>query len=699
MDEKEPSLLDYLKSIFACEPSRYQHYFKNSPIKNSETENTGTEEKKKSRKNNFRFPFFPLLAFVVALVAQFYLEPIRRNVITGILGYLVAAFLLFLYFWENRLISEKHSYEEKKLTFKISREIRIPFLFVATFFLAAAFWFFQDNRFTFLNVSLWLIGLILFVIAVWERKEEPHHPIKTIKKKIDIFFIFVVIVGIVSIFFRIYDLNEVPSEMFSDHAEKLLDVADVLDGKTSIFFERNTGREALQFYLTAAIIKLFHTGISFLSLKIGTVLAGLLTLPFIYLIGREVGGKWTGLASLFLAGVAYWPNVISRVALRYAFYPLFTATTFYFLIKGFRTQKRNDFLLAGLSLGLGLHGYSSARILPLVVSAVFLVYFLFLKKKQERRELIWVYILVALAAFFVFLPLFRYIIENPAMFSYRATSRLLPVEQKYPGNPILIFLTNFWKAMTMFFYDNGVIWVHSIPNRPALDIVSAALYFIGTSFAIVESIRKKNWLMIAILISIPLLLMPSILSLAFPSENPCLNRTGGAYVLTFVLAGYGWVQIANYFSGGQRNKERTLLLIGITLCCVFICSFQNYALVFRQYRQEYDLNAWNTSEIAKEIKRFSQNGGELGDAFVVPYPYWVDTRLVGINLGLPRKDYAIWPEDFAKIKQTAGAYLFIIKPEDSADLSLLQAMFPNSSLVTYQSKIPGKNFIEFFVQN
>jgi len=89
----------------------------------------------------------------------------------------------------------------------------------------------------------------------------------------------------------------------------------------------------------------------------------------------------------------------------------------------------------------------------------------------------------------------------------------------------------------------------------------------------------------------------------------------------------------------------------------------------------------------------------LGDAFVVPYPYWVDTRLVGINLGLPRKDYAIWPEDFAKIKQTAGAYLFIIKPEDSTDLSLLQAMFPNSSLVTYQSKIPGKNFIEFFVQN
>jgi len=45
----------------------------------------------------------------------------------------------------------------------------------------------------------------------------------------------------------------VPGEMFSDHAEKLLDVGDVLNGKLSIFFPRNSGREAIQMYLTAAV--------------------------------------------------------------------------------------------------------------------------------------------------------------------------------------------------------------------------------------------------------------------------------------------------------------------------------------------------------------------------------------------------------------------------------------------------------------
>jgi hypothetical protein len=55
------------------------------------------------------------------------------------------------------------------------------------------------------------------------------------------------------IFFRFYWLDRVPGEMFSDHAEKLIDVSDVLNGQAHVFFPRNTGREAIQMYLTAAV--------------------------------------------------------------------------------------------------------------------------------------------------------------------------------------------------------------------------------------------------------------------------------------------------------------------------------------------------------------------------------------------------------------------------------------------------------------
>jgi len=62
----------------------------------------------------------------------------------------------------------------------------------------------------------------------------------------------VVAVFALLVWFRFANLTGIPGEMVSDHAEKLLDVVDILNGQNSIFFPRNTGREALQFYLAAA---------------------------------------------------------------------------------------------------------------------------------------------------------------------------------------------------------------------------------------------------------------------------------------------------------------------------------------------------------------------------------------------------------------------------------------------------------------
>ena len=132
-------------------------------------------------------------------------------------------------------------------------------------------------------------------------------------------------------FFRFYQTASVPPEPFSDHAEKILDVYDVSQGQTTSSFPRNTGREALPDVLDLLIAKLFGTGLSFLSLKLGTAILGFLTLPFIYLLGKEIGGRRVGLFAFLLAGIGYWPNVISRVGLRFPLYPLFAAPTLLYL--------------------------------------------------------------------------------------------------------------------------------------------------------------------------------------------------------------------------------------------------------------------------------------------------------------------------------------------------------------------------------
>jgi hypothetical protein len=75
----------------------------------------------------------------------------------------------------------------------------------------------------------------------------------------------------------------------------------------------------------------------------------------------------------------------------------------------------------------------------------------------------------------------------------------------------------------------------------------------------------------------------------------------------------------------------------------------------------------------------------------------MDTRLVGMNAGQPRRDYAIWPEAFEGLKSEPRAMLFIVKPEDQEALSQLEQLFPAGTLTKWQSEIPGKDFLIFFV--
>jgi hypothetical protein len=293
------------------------------------------------------------------------------------------------------------------------------------------------------------------------------------------FFLLLIVIGITA-YFRLNNLAGLPREMFSDHAEKLYDVNDLLHGQYKVFFDRNTGREMFQFYWTAVMTLVFNTGITFMSLKIGTVITGLVTLYYIYRLGDEVGGKWVALYALFFAAIAYWPNIMSRIGLRFPLYPFCVAPVLFYLLRGLRREQRNDFVWAGLWLGIGLHGYTASRLVPLAVLVAFGLFLLHKQARGKRLEaLVWLGIL-ALIAFVVVLPLFRYTLDHPDLVNYRTLTRMGTAEQPLPGPAGEIFIKNMWNALTMFFWNNGDVWVHSIPGRPALAVVDAALFFVAS---------------------------------------------------------------------------------------------------------------------------------------------------------------------------------------------------------------------------
>jgi len=714
---QEPSVLDYLKyklSFGRGVRIEIPEYQEGSLEMQADLQGSGLPGSRAAARYSVAFPipWVAIGALGLALFAQLFFEPPDASAVGGIALYMMSfGLLIWAAFRGEWVLAPLAASSQTKdpLTFhRLAFIISIPTA-------ALAFIFFTGNLFTGFNLTLWFIALGLFVWSLWVRDPNAE-PLweraraffgrKSWQISISRWTVLLLVATAIILFYRVYHLQQTPAEPFSDHAEKILDVYDVSQGQTHIFFPRNTGREAIQMYWTLLMSWVFGTGLTYLSLKIGTILLGLFTLPYIYLLGKEVANPRAGFIAFVLAGIGYWPNVISRIGLRFPLYPLFVAPLLLYLIRGLRTHNRNDFILAGIFLGVGLHGYTPFRIVPFLVLVAFLLYFLHAQSRGVRQDaLLWL-VIVGLTSFIVFLPLLRYALENPELFSYRALSRL-NVGQSLPAPWYQILSSNTWNALAMLNWNDGVVWVNSLPGRPALDFVSGALFLIGVALVLIRYIQKRHWLDLFLILSIPILMLPSILALAFPSENPELNRTGGALVPIFVIVGLAFDGLISAFEHHPANKDAVegigkrrpfgaYALIGF----LFFCSaVQNFDIVFDQFDQNYRNNAWNTSEMGAIIKQFGLTYGETKTVWIVPFPYWVDTRLPGVYAGIPNRDFAVFPDHLADTLQSNGTKLFMVKANlqdpsqnDQYSLNLLKHFYPQGWLVLHHSPIPNHDF-------
>jgi hypothetical protein len=693
---EEPSVLDYVleKLTFWRKGSLVIPPVEQGPELVKPTQPRSEHERGSWKK------YLVFLPTLFAIIAQIFGEPENRSSALMIFFYAAAGIgLLLLIIFKNWDLDTLVPDEGEASDFSVRW---IPFL-VGIGFSSLAFFFFTGNLFNIINVTLWIAGFGL----IWSSLRIPEdwlgklkstwHKFVTDGFKLTPWMVLVAAVFLLAGFYRFYLLNQVPPEMFSDHAEKLIDVTNVLRGNNFIFFQRNTGREAVQMYLTAAVAKIFGTGLSFLSLKLGTCLAGLFSLPFIYLLGKEIKNKEVGLLALFFAGIAYWPNVISRVALRFALYPAFLAPTIFFLVRGIKRKKWNDFLFAGLFLGIGLHGYSPFRIVPFAVVLILLIYFLHTKSKENRRLAVIALLLVGLISLIVFLPLGRYASINYSSFAYRMQSRMTDVETALPGSFLAIFFSNLWKALIMFQWDNGQIWVHSVPGRPALGVISAAMFSLGVILLVIRYIKKRHWMDLVLLLLIPLLMLPSILSIAFPDENPSLNRSSGAIIPVFIIIAIAIENLVINLRSNITGRAGKWISTGMVLVLAGFSMQTNARLVFVDYYQQFKSRSWNTSEIGAVIEEFADTIGDEDHAWVVPYPHWVDTRLVGIHVVDQVRDFALRQNDILGTEMAAAPKLYIFNPVDEETYQILLDLYPDGIIERFESEVEGRDFMLYYV--
>jgi hypothetical protein len=239
--------------------------------------------------------------------------------------------------------------------------------------------------------------------------------------------------------------------------------------------------------------------------------------------------------------------------------------------------------------------------------------------------------------------------------------------------------------------------VISVTGRPALDLVSAAFYLLGVVLLVYAWLRHKAWQYLALLISTPVLMLPSIMALAFPIENPSLSRAGGAVIPIVLICAIALETLLSSFWVKAKTITGKVLIVLLASGLVLMSARQNYELVFTQYTNQYVNSTWNTSQMGKIARDYIDSIGSPETVYVVAKAHWVDTRLVAMNAGYIRKDYQIWPQDLGLTQAEQRSKLFFVKADDQEGMDALKKYYPNGATQLYTAVAPGRDFYTYLV--
>lgn len=652
--------------------------------------------------NKFGALFIPGLLLII--IAQGILSfKLSASPVLG--GVIMLIGMVSFYFSLNFSPSEKLSIQNEKTILK-NPKLNTPWLlFLSVLILGfLGLMLFRNNGLGWLQVGIWFASIGVFVFSFWERgkKVEAVKDVKSFsfkwaslieKIKADkVFYLTVAAVVFIVLLSHILVISRLPIEMVSAQVETYLAVEDIRSGSQAILFSNNVVSEPLGYYWLALVSLFFGPSLRLLAFYLAFLVSFAVGCVFLFKLGTLMFNRWVGIMAVLMAGISFW-TIIQNYALIGGglVFPILCAALF-FLFRGLQQSRHEDFIFCGLVSGLGLLSHKLFLLMPLV--AILLVFIWWSQHKNRKTlaiGLTWMGLFL-FTLVLVSLPLLGAISLNPSTYFHPILSRLTSLEVSLQGNPLSLFLKNFGTALGILNWSNRTSWVDGIANRPALDIISAVLFIAGLVALVKRTAVEKTPQFISLLVLLPVLLLPSVMSLAFPMENPSLSR---AYVLaipTFIVVSYGGVFLFENMK--IIPQKMRLFLFGLVLLLILGSQYQ---LIHWVYPENFRQNAWNAKEMSESILKFKDTYGQDAQAWVVGHPHWVDERAVAIMANIPVESLKLDMTSMESLEKTSGTKLFILNVDAQEAISQLKTHFPNGVESLFQSQQAGKNFMTFLV--
>ncbi len=417
---------------------------------------------------------------------------------------------------------------------------------------------------------------------------------------------------------RTWDLDRLPPGLFFDEAYNGIDANLVIAGiARPLFFAGNNGREPFFIYLQSAAIAML--GASSYSLRIVAAFAGVLTVPVIAILARQMLAcavsspalnysqprKLLAQAMLIAAAalsVSYWHMSLSRLGFRAILLPLFSALMVYYLARARQLDRRRDFILAGIWLGLAQYTYVSARLLPLVIAGFVVLELLLSLRRKSTADITARLVnagMMAAMALFVAAPLLWTFWQQPELVTARTGDVSIFVAESAvaPGTPMERLDRNLRSIVGAFFISGDLNPRHNLPNRPINDAVLAVLFTAGVIASLATLQRPEHRLL---LLWFVVMLTPSIFSL----ESPHWLRMAGALPPLVILYAIGAQAIAAALT---RWVKPTHVLASILAAVVLISGTSTAYSYFSQWaqlpilRSAFDVDQYEQAKIVRAL--------------------------------------------------------------------------------------------------
>lgn len=390
---------------------------------------------------------------------------------------------------------------------------------------------------------------------------------------------------------------------------------------------RAYGDYKLPVYIYLTVVSELIFGLNAFSVRLPSILAGIITVIFTYLLVKKLFNEKVALLSSFLVAIEPWSFFLSRGAFEANLALSFIVSGICLFILGL--EKYKYLPISALLLGLSVWTYNSARIfVPLFLVVLLALYWKELIKiwEKSRRPIAFSLILTTLFLIPMFLQLLspvgraRYgkvsIIDEGAVVQInekRASSVYPPIISRLIYNRGTFFAKSFIRnylshfSFGFLFTKGGTHYQFSVPGQGLIYTVNIMFFLLGLYYLLTNRTRESFLPLVWLLLS-PI---PGSLT----REAPHALRAITMLPMPMLITAIGFSSFLNW---ARKRKFSQKVATVIYLVILFLFTENYLTQYFENYPKDY---SWSWQYGYKEVVSYAKETYGNYDKIIVTKKY------------------------------------------------------------------------------